>query len=86
MPTSECSLCYPQLSFVSAGDGVGHTITFQAIYQGSPAIGRDRVCLECPVSLATVIPTIDGRSWLAGLIQCVYNPSNPFPEGFRLDD
>ena len=33
-----------------------------------------------------VIPTIAGRGWLTGLIQYGYDPSDPFPEGFRLDD
>ncbi|MBT3401853.1 MAG: hypothetical protein HN420_17910, partial [Rhodospirillaceae bacterium] len=33
-----------------------------------------------------VIPTIAGRAWLSGLIQYGYDPSDPFPEGFRLDD
>ena len=33
-----------------------------------------------------VIPTVAGRGWLTGLIQYGYDPSDPFPEGFRLDD
>jgi proline racemase len=36
--------------------------------------------------LAAVIPTIAGRGWVSGLIQYGYDPSDPFPEGYRLDD
>ena len=39
MPTSECSLCYPQVSFVSAGDGVGHTII---ISSNLPSVANQR--------------------------------------------
>jgi len=36
--------------------------------------------------LPAVIPTIAGRGWVSGLIQYGYDPSDPFPEGYRLDD
>jgi proline racemase len=46
-----------------------------------------RVIEETTVGdLPAVIPTINGRAWLAGLIQYGIDPSDPFPEGFRLDD
>lgn len=46
-----------------------------------------RVIEETKVGeLPAVIPTIAGRGWLAGLIQYGTDPSDPFPEGFRLDD
>ena len=36
--------------------------------------------------LPAVVPTIAGRGWVSGLIQYGYDPSDPFPEGYRLDD
>jgi proline racemase len=46
-----------------------------------------RVTHETTVGpLKAVVPTIAGRGWLSGIIQYGYDPSDPFPEGFRLDD
>lgn len=46
-----------------------------------------RVTHETTVGpLKAVVPTIAGRAWLSGIIQYGYDPSDPFPEGFRLDD
>jgi proline racemase len=33
-----------------------------------------------------IIPRVAGRGWLAGMIQYGHDPSDPFPEGYRLDD
>jgi proline racemase len=33
-----------------------------------------------------VIPTLTGSAWITGVGQYVLDPSDPFPEGFRLGD
>ncbi len=35
-------------------------------------------------SIAAVIPTITGRAWVTGTAQYMYDPADPFPEGFEL--
>ncbi|MEU8828075.1 proline racemase family protein [Streptomyces sp. NPDC048636] len=34
--------------------------------------------------VAAVIPTISGRAWITGTAQYLYDPDDPFPEGFTL--
>jgi proline racemase len=34
--------------------------------------------------LPAVIPTITGRAWITGMAQYLYDPDDPFPEGFEL--
>ena len=33
-----------------------------------------------------VIPEISGQGWITGLAQYVLDPTDPFPEGFRVAD
>jgi proline racemase len=35
-------------------------------------------------SVPAVIPTITGRAWVTGTAQYMYDPADPFPEGFEL--
>ena len=35
-------------------------------------------------SVPAVIPTITGSAWISGTAQYMYDPSDPFPEGFEL--
>jgi proline racemase len=35
---------------------------------------------------AAVVPTITGQAWIYGLSQYVVDPSDPFPDGFRVGD
>jgi len=33
-----------------------------------------------------VVPTLSGSAWITGISQWVVDPSDPFPEGFRVAD
>ena len=33
-----------------------------------------------------VVPTLSGTAWITGISQWVVDPSDPFPEGFRVGD
>ena len=35
---------------------------------------------------AAVIPEISGRGWITGMHQHMLDPSDPWPEGYRLSD
>ena len=35
---------------------------------------------------AAVVPTISGRGWIHGIHQIGLDPSDPYPEGFRVAD
>jgi proline racemase len=34
----------------------------------------------------SVVPTITGQAWITGMNQYVLDPTDPFPEGFRVGD
>ena len=35
---------------------------------------------------AAVVPTISGQAWISGIAQYVLDPTDPFPEGYRVAD
>jgi proline racemase len=35
-------------------------------------------------TVPAVIPTITGTAWITGTAQYMYDPTDPFPEGFEL--
>ena len=36
--------------------------------------------------LAAILPEISGRGWITGMHQHMLDPSDPWPEGYRLSD
>ena len=45
------------------------------------------IASECKVAnKAAIIPTIRGRAWITGTHQIMVDPSDPWPEGYRLSD
>lgn len=48
---------------------------------------RTRILEETDLGdVPAVVPQVAGRGWIAGLIQYGYDPSDPCPEGYRLDN
>jgi proline racemase len=37
-------------------------------------------------SYKAVVPTLSGQAWITGFNTYVLDPSDPFPEGFRMGD
>jgi proline racemase len=35
---------------------------------------------------AAIVPAIRGSAWITGISQLLVDPSDPFPEGYRLTD
>ena len=46
-----------------------------------------RIVEKCRVNETTaIIPEISGRAWVTGIHQHMLEPSDPWPEGYKLSD
>ena len=63
---------------------VGDTMTHASVI-GSTFAGR--VVSETTVAgRPAIVPAIRGSAWITGLMQVVVDPTDPFPEGYLLND
>lgn len=62
----------------------GDTLTARSII-GSVFTGRiqDRVTLG---GLDAILPAVTGRAWITGTHQLLLDPTDPWPEGYRVGD
>ena len=60
------------------------------VYRARSMIGSEFVCgIESLTSLgdtAAIFPTVSGRAWITGTHQLLLDPTDPWPEGYRLAD
>ena len=63
-----------------AGDTMTHASVIGSTFDG-------RVVSETTVAgRPAIVPAIRGRAWITGLTQVVIDPTDPFPEGYLLND
>ena len=59
-------------------------------YRARSIIGSEFVCgIESVTSLgdkAAIVPTVTGRAWITGTHQLMLDPTDPWPDGYRLAD
>ena len=63
---------------------VGDEIAFQSML-GSEFVGRIETDADI-AGLPAIIPSVSGRAWITGTRQLMLDPSDPWPEGYRLGD
>ena len=59
-------------------------------YRARSIIGSEFLCsIESEMNLGdkpAIIPSISGRAWITGIHQHMLDPTDPWPEGYRLTD
>lgn len=63
---------------------IGETITARSII-GSEFHGRIK-CLSQVGDFPAIVPEISGQAWITGTHQHMLDPTDPWPEGYRLSD
>jgi trans-L-3-hydroxyproline dehydratase len=78
--------CSARLAVMAARD----EIAVGEAYQGRSIIGGRFDCsIQASRTIggqAAIIPTIRGRAWITGMHQIMCDPSDPWPDGYRLTD
>jgi proline racemase len=62
------------------GDAMAHASAIGSTFEG-------RIVEETAVGgRQAIVPAIRGSAWITGVSQLLVDPSDPFPEGYRLTD
>jgi proline racemase len=60
------------------------------IYRARSIIGSEFICRVARETTiagrAAIVPVISGRAWITGVHQHILEPTDPWPEGYRLAD
>ncbi len=60
------------------------------LYRATSIIGSEFLCSIADTTVlgnkSAIIPTVTGRAWITGIHQHTLDPTDPWPEGYRLSD
>ncbi len=62
------------------GDSMSHASVLESSFEGR-IVGETEVA-----GRAAIVPAIRGSAWITGITQVLVDPTDPFPEGYRLSD